>query len=89
MLHPLPSLGIVHARKQINSSDAIIHIQHLPQKLFLVKFTAHLHATRLTPHGASRLIQAMSAWSAKTRRAPSRHCKDTRVYGHRLRPCMT
>ena len=26
------------------------------------------------PHGASRLVQAMSARSVKTRRAPSRHC---------------
>ena len=24
----------------------------------------------------------MSAWSVKTRRAPSRHCRDARVYGH-------
>ena len=41
-----------------------------------------LHATRSTPHGASRLVQAMSAWSAETGRAPSRHCRDARVYGH-------
>ena len=40
-----------------------------------------LHATRRTPHGASRLVLAMSAWSVKTRRAPSRHRKDARVYG--------
>ena len=40
------------------------------------------HATRPTPHGASCLVQAMSAWSVKTRRAPSRHCGDARVYGH-------
>ena len=24
----------------------------------------------------------MSAWSVKTRRAPSRHCRDARIYGH-------
>ena len=24
---------------------------------------------------------AMSAWSVKTQRAPSRHCRDARVYG--------
>ena len=24
----------------------------------------------------------MSAWSVKTRRAPSRHCRDAGVYGH-------
>ena len=26
--------------------------------------------------------KAMSAWSVKTRRAPSRHCRDARVHGH-------
>ena len=36
------------------------------------------HATRPTSHGASRSVQAMS-WSVKTRRAPSRHCRDARV----------
>ena len=41
-----------------------------------------LHATRRTPHGASRLVQAMSAWLVKTRRAPSRHSRDAKVYGH-------
>ena len=41
-----------------------------------------LHATRRTPHGASCLVLAMSARSVKTRRAPSRHCRDARVYGH-------
>ena len=41
-----------------------------------------LHATRGTPHGASRLVLAMSAWSAKTRRTPSRHGTDARVYCH-------
>ena len=41
-----------------------------------------LHATRRTPHGASRLVQAMSAWLVRTRRAPSRHGRDARVYIH-------
>ena len=41
-----------------------------------------LHATRRTPHGASRLVQAMYAWSVKIRHAPSQHCGDKRVYGH-------
>ena len=41
-----------------------------------------LHATRRTPRGASRLVQAMSAWLVKTRRAPSRHSRDAKVYGH-------
>ena len=41
-----------------------------------------IHATRRTPHGASRLVLEMSAWSVKARRAPSRHCRDAWVYGH-------
>ena len=41
-----------------------------------------LHAIRRTPHGASRLELAMSAWLVKTRRAPSGHSRDARVYGH-------
>ena len=45
-----------------------------------IQFT--LHATRRTPHIASRLVQAMSAWLVKTRRARFRHSKDARVYGH-------
>ena len=45
-----------------------------------VHFT--LHATHRTPHGASLLVQAMSAWLVKTRRAPSRHSRDARVNGH-------
>ena len=31
-----------------------------------------------------RLMPAKSSWSAKTRRSPSRHCKDARVYGHNV-----
>ena len=41
-----------------------------------------LHATHPTPHGASRLVQAMSIRSVKTRRAPSRHRTDARADGH-------
>ena len=41
-----------------------------------------LHATRRTPHGAWRLVQAMSAWLVKTRRAPSWDRRNARVYDH-------
>ena len=41
-----------------------------------------LHGTRRTPHGASCLVQAMSAWLVKIRRAPSWHIRDASVYGH-------
>ena len=57
--------------------------ESLPEKRFLVRGSSlTLHATRPTPHGATRLVQAMSAWPAKTRRAPSRHCRHARVYVH-------
>ena len=39
-------------------------------------------ATHRTPHGASRLVQAISVWSVKPRRAPPRQCSGGRVYGH-------
>ena len=48
----------------------------------IVRMQLTLHATRRTSHGASRLVQTMSAWLVKTRRAPSRHSRDARVYGH-------
>ena len=41
-----------------------------------------LHATRRTPHGASCLVLAIPAWLVKTRRAPSRHSRNARVYAH-------
>ena len=47
-----------------------------------------IQATRRTPHGASRLVLAMSAWSVKTRRAPSRHVEMRGSMVIRLRPCM-
>ena len=39
-----------------------------------------LDAIRRIIHGASRLMQVISASSVKPRRAPSRHCRDARVY---------
>ena len=51
-------------------------------KTVLNRMQFTLHATRPTPHGASRLVQAICAWSVKIRRGPSRHCTDARVYGH-------
>ena len=46
-----------------------------------------LNATRRTPHGASRLMQAMSAWLVKTRRAPSGVVGIRGSMVIRLRPC--
>ena len=66
----------------------------------LRKMQLTLHASSRTPHGASRLVLAMSAWSVETRRAPARHCRGAEVYGHtntamhgdestlRPRPCV-
>ena len=51
-------------------------------KTVLSRMQLTLHATLPTPHGASRLVQARSAWTGKTRRAPSGHCSDEKVYGN-------
>ena len=62
-----------------------------PGKWFLVGYSSPtLHTTRRTSLRASPLVHAkMSARSMKTRRAPSRHCRDARIddprnYGHAL-----
>ena len=55
--------------------------EYPPHKAVRSGMQLTLLATRRTPHGASRLVQAMPAWSVKARRAPSRHW-DARVYGH-------
>ena len=88
--NPIAVSGSVHTGKQINSFGAVIHMQESPpHERLLVGCSSQptLHATRRTPHRASRLVQAMPAWLVKTRRAPSRHCSDARVlwsykYGH-------
>ena len=78
--NPMAVSGSGHSGKQINSFDAVIHMQEKSaSNAFLSRMQLTLHETRRTPHGASRLVLAMSAWSLKTRRAPSRHCKDARV----------
>ena len=41
-----------------------------------------LHAIHRTPHGASRLVHAMSTWLVNTQRAASQHSRDARVGGH-------
>ena len=82
-------IALSEVRKQSNSLVAVILRQESRHKvpksvlravLKWMQFT--LHATRGTPHGASRLVQKMSAWLAKTRRAPPRLSRDARVYGH-------
>ena len=68
------------------SFDAVIYTRYArksaSQIVVLSRMQSALHATRRTPHGASRLVLAMSSWSVKTRRAPSGHCKDAKTYGH-------
>ena len=53
-------------------------------KAVLSRMQLTLHATRPTPHGALLLVQPMSAWLGKTWRAPYRHCRGVRVYGHTI-----
>ena len=81
------SLEVATPENEINSCDAVIHMQKKSvSKAALCRVQPALHVTRRTPHGALRLVQAVSAWSVKPRRAPSRHCRDARVYGHTTTP---
>ena len=70
--------------KQTNSRRgfSVESVRHATLSASLRWHQLALHSTRRTPHGASRLVQAISAWSVKIRRAPPRHCRDARIYGH-------
>ena len=74
--------------KQVNYIDAVVQVQKFPPyKRWFGGMRLTLHAARPTPDGASRLVQAMFGWSVKIRRrAPFRHCRDARVYGHTTNP---
>ena len=61
-------------------------IQKFASNVVLSRMQLTLHATRRTPRGTSRLVLAMSTWSVKARRPPSRRCGDERVYGHTTTP---
>ena len=80
--NPIAVSGSGHTAKQIKSFDAVPYAKKSASQAVLSRMQLTLQATRRTPHGASRLVLAMSAWLVKTRRTPSRYCKDARVYGH-------
>ena len=81
---PLLSLQVATPESK-SIIDAVIHIYWYARKsasqAVLIRMQPTLYATPGTPQGASRLVLAMSAWSVNTRRAPSRHYRDSRVYG--------
>ena len=56
--------GSGHTGNQINYFDAVIHEKSTSQAV-LRRMQLSLNATRRTPHGASRLMLAMSVWSVK------------------------
>ena len=73
------ALALSPINKKVGTRCAEVHLTSGSGRM---QFT--LHATRRTPHGASRLVQVMSASRlVKTQRAPSRHSRDARVYGHK------
>ena len=71
-----------HTINRINSLVLSSIARKSASKAVLSRMQLILHATRRTHLGASRLVEALSTWSVKTRRAPSRHCRDARAYGH-------
>ena len=86
---PIAVTGVAIPEHKVYIIRAVIHTQESRHKVpksvvraVLGRMQFTLHATRRTPQGASRMVQAMSAWLVKTRRAPSRHSRDARIYGH-------
>ena len=80
------SLEVATSEKQINYLDAVTHKQESPpHKRFFVRCKhLTLHATRRTTSRRFAKVwckQCVCLWSVKTRRAPSRHFRDTTVYG--------
>ena len=82
-IHTIPTAvsGSGDTRKQVNSLDACHPHPTLSRKPFLagcsspfMRLAQHLTALRAW-------CKQMSAWSVKTRRAPSRHCREARAYG--------
>ena len=82
---PITVSGVATPENKVKLIGAVIHTQESRHKvpksvlravLGRTQFT--LHSTRRTPHGASRLVQAMSVWLVKTRRAPSRPSRHSR-----------
>ena len=79
---PIGVPGSGHTGKQIYSFRRFHpYARKSASKAVLHRMQLSVHATRPTSQGASRLVQEMSAWSVRTRRAPSRHCGDARVRG--------
>ena len=87
---PLLLLSLERPSKETKTLiGAVIHTQGSKHKVpksvlraVLGRMQFTIHAARRTPHGASRLVQAMPAWLVKTRRALSRQSSDARVYDH-------
>ena len=78
-----------HNRKQTNSlalpsmsKKVVTRCRSPSYERFLEEVQFTLFMRLAEPHGASRLVQTMSIWLVKTRRAPSRHSRDAREYGH-------
>ena len=78
VVYPLLSLEVAAPENESIRSTLSSTCKTASQAV-LSRMQLTLHAARPTPHGASRLVRAMSAWSVKMRRAPSQRCGDARV----------
>ena len=85
------SLWSGHTRKQGNPLVAVIHKQesrHMVPKSVLRAVLGRMdavHPTCNSPNTSRRFAlgaSSTSAWLVKTRRAPSRHSRHAKVYGH-------
>ena len=59
-------------------------VRESASQVFFSRMQLTPHATRRTPHGASHLVQTMSAWSVNPQSASSWHCRDAGVCGIKI-----
>ena len=77
-LPPLLSLSVSGNTRKKMGALKVLPVRKCASQAVLGRMPPTLHATRRKPRGAWRLVQTMSASSVKTRRAPSRQCRDAR-----------
>ena len=81
---PIAVSGSGRTRKQLDSFDAVIHMQERPPtKRFLVGCSSPFMRLAQLITALRAWCKQISSWSVTAWRAPSRHCRDARSsYGH-------
>ena len=75
----------------MNPCEAVAHLQESTHKVPKSAWQVAPSRMKVTHHASHRTPTVLRAWytrclpgRCKSRRAPSRHCRDVRVYGHMI-----